>query len=91
MATGGHYGPGYVNGPGTGTSDDINARLSDGEYVIDAPTVSLLGAGSNAAGARALDRMRMNVRRHAGRKLVQGKQPMRARAPEQYLTAGYTS
>ena len=27
---------GYVSGPGTGTSDSINARLSNGEYVINA-------------------------------------------------------
>ena len=27
---------GYVSGPGTGTSDSIPARLSDGEYVINA-------------------------------------------------------
>ena len=27
---------GYVTGPGTGTSDSINARLSNGEYVIPA-------------------------------------------------------
>lgn len=27
---------GYVSGPGTGTSDSINARLSNGEYVVNA-------------------------------------------------------
>jgi hypothetical protein len=37
-ATGGH-----VQGPGTGTSDSILARLSDGEYVNTAKTVDSLG------------------------------------------------
>lgn len=31
---------GLVRGPGTGTSDSINARLSNGEFVNDAKTVS---------------------------------------------------
>lgn len=34
---------GYVSGPGTGTSDSISARLSNGEYVVNAATVSRLG------------------------------------------------
>ena len=36
----------YVEGEGTGRSDEIPAYLSDGEYVIDAETVSMLGDGS---------------------------------------------
>lgn len=35
---------GKVRGPGTGTSDSILARLSNGEYVIDALTTSRFGA-----------------------------------------------
>lgn len=77
----------HVRGPGDGTSDDINAKLSDGEYVMDAPTVSLIGNGSNEAGARKLDAMRQNVRMHAGKHLVRGKQPMHALPPEQYMSA----
>jgi hypothetical protein len=34
---------GDVNGPGTATSDSIPARLSDGEYVINADAVALPG------------------------------------------------
>ena len=34
---------GEVDGPGTGTSDSIKARLSDGEYVISADVVNKLG------------------------------------------------
>ncbi len=36
---------GYVSGPGTGTSDSINARLSDGEFVMRAAAVDRFGVG----------------------------------------------
>jgi TP901 family phage tail tape measure protein len=36
---------GYISGPGTGTSDSIPARLSDGEYVIKASAVDQYGVG----------------------------------------------
>lgn len=36
---------GYVSGPGTGTSDSIPARLSNGEFVMRAAAVSRYGAG----------------------------------------------
>lgn len=52
-ATGGFFGPGgvthrfaeggMVSGPGTGTSDSILARISNGEFVSDAKTVSHFG------------------------------------------------
>lgn len=38
---------GPVRGPGTGTSDSINARLSNGEHVVTAREVA--GAGGNGA------------------------------------------
>ncbi len=34
---------GYITGPGTGTSDDIPAMLSNGEYVIRSAAVSQIG------------------------------------------------
>jgi hypothetical protein len=34
---------GYVSGPGTGTSDSISARLSNGEFVMRASAVSAYG------------------------------------------------
>jgi TP901 family phage tail tape measure protein len=34
---------GYISGPGTGTSDSIPARLSNGEFVMSAKTVSTYG------------------------------------------------
>lgn len=55
---------GYLNGYSGGQDDDINAKLSDGEYVIDASTVSDLGDGNNANGAKKLDQMRRNIREH---------------------------
>lgn len=36
---------GYISGPGTATSDSIPARLSNGEYVIQADAVSKYGKG----------------------------------------------
>lgn len=69
-----------LKGPGDGVSDDIpatihrddgskqEARLADGEFVVDARTVSELGNGSTEAGARKLyamvDRVH-NARRSA--------------------------
>lgn len=56
-----------------GRSDMIDARLSEGEYVMDAETVALLGDGSTAAGAKKLDALRKNIRTHKGRALAKGK------------------
>ncbi|ORA77179.1 hypothetical protein BST28_18855 [Mycolicibacter kumamotonensis] len=33
---GGHAGGGYISGPGTGTSDSIVARVSNGEFIVNA-------------------------------------------------------
>jgi hypothetical protein len=77
-----------VNGAGTGRSDDIPAVLSDGEYVIDAETVALLGDGSNKAGAKKLDELRIKVRKHKGKKLAKGRFSANAKKPEAYLSGG---
>ena len=45
----------YADGKGTGQSDDIPALLHDGDYVMDAETVSALGDGSSKAGREVLD------------------------------------
>lgn len=74
-----------VRGPGTGRSDDIPARLSDGEYVIDAETVALLGDGSTDEGARRLDQLREKIRKHKGRNLSKGKFSHKAKDPASYL------
>jgi len=45
---------GASNGPGTGTSDDIPAMLSDGEFVVTANAVKNLGGGDRMLGARKM-------------------------------------
>ena len=79
---------GGVDGPGGGRDDAIDARLSDGEYVIDAETVALLGDGSSKAGARRLDDFRVKVRKHKGRSLAKGDFSVKAKDPHAYLAGG---
>lgn len=92
MATGGAYEGGglnamarFVRGGGSGRDDEINARLSDGEYVMDAETVAMLGDGSTNEGARRLDQMRAKLRKHKGKALVRGKFSPNAKSPLSYL------
>ena len=54
----------YACGGGTGQSDDIPAMLHDGDYVMDAETVSALGDGSSKAGMHVLDGFRSKVPHH---------------------------
>lgn len=50
---------GQISGPGTGTSDDIPAMLSDGEFVMTADAVRGAGNGSRERGVRRMyDMMR---------------------------------
>lgn len=80
----------FLNGPGDGTSDSIpariggqqEARLADGEFVIDARTVSELGNGSSKAGAKKLYAMMDRV--HSARRKAQRGQPSGA---EKYMPA----
>lgn len=74
-----------AQGGGSGRDDTIDARLSDGEYVMDAETVAMLGDGSTRAGAKKLDEMRMQLRRHKGRALARGKFSPDAKSPLHYL------
>jgi hypothetical protein len=48
---------GGISGPGTGTSDNIPAMLSDGEFVLTAKAVRGAGGGSRRDGAKKLYRM----------------------------------
>jgi hypothetical protein len=73
-----------VNGPGDGQSDDIPAMLADGEYVMDAELVAMLGNGSNKAGAKILDKFREEVRAHK-RGTDLKKIPPKAKSPLAYL------
>jgi hypothetical protein len=77
-----------VEGAGDGRDDKIPALLSDGEYVIDAETVALLGNGSNKAGAELLDSFRVNVRKQKGKKLARGEFSDNAKRPEHYMAGG---
>ena len=45
---------GSINGPGTGTSDDIPAMLSDGEFVMTADAVRGAGNGSRKHGMKRM-------------------------------------
>ncbi len=74
-----------ARGSGSGRDDTINARLSDGEYVMDAETVALLGDGSNSEGARRLDQMRKEIRAQKGKSLAKGKFSPNAKSPLAYL------
>jgi hypothetical protein len=46
-----YYHGGEVEGPGTGTSDSVPARLSDGEFVMTAKAVRGAGGGDRDIGA----------------------------------------
>ena len=48
---------GEIVGPGTGTSDDIPAMLSDGEFVMTAKAVRNAGNGSRKEGAKNMYKM----------------------------------
>lgn len=56
---------GHIAGPGTGTSDDVPAMLSDGEFVFTAKAVRAMGNGSRRAGAK---RMYALMKKLEGRK-----------------------
>jgi len=73
-----------VNGKGDGQSDEIPAWLADGEYVMDAELVSMLGNGSNKAGAKILDEFREKIRAHK-RGAPLDKIPPKAKSPLNYL------
>lgn len=70
---------------GTGMKDDVPAvigmahggtaaALSEGEYVIPADVVSMLGDGNSDAGAKILDQLCKQVRQEKGKHLAKGRQ-----------------
>lgn len=89
-AKGGSSKPRYVEGPGSGRDDKIPALLSDGEYVIDAETLALLGDGSTKEGARRMDKFRASIRQHKGRALSRGRISPDAKSPSKYMGGGLT-
>ena len=76
-----------VHGHGDGQGDKVPARLSPGEYVMDADVVSALGNGDNNAGAAKLDQMRENIRAH-NRSAPVDNIPSPALAPQAYMRGG---
>lgn len=56
---------GEVNGPGTGTSDSVPARLSDGEFVLTAKAVRGAGGGDRDLGAARMYDMMSSLERVA--------------------------
>jgi len=73
---------GQVPGGGDGMSDSVPATIdgqqdllaSKDEYMVDAPTVAMIGNGSSDAGAKKLDKMREEVRKAATGSTMQPKQ-----------------
>jgi hypothetical protein len=80
--------PQFVSGQGSGRDDTVEALLSDGEYVVDAESVALLGDGSLDEGAKRLDELRANLRKHKGAALAQGKFSPAAKDPTAYMAKG---
>ena len=56
---------GEVTGPGTGTSDSVPARLSDGEFVLTAKAVRGAGGGDRDVGAARMYEMMSELERVA--------------------------
>ena len=84
MSEGGQRYVGSGEELGDGTSDEVDAKLSAGEFVIPADVVSALGNGDNQSGAGVLDRFIEKIRMHKqenGTKL-----PPDAKDPLDYLS-----
>jgi hypothetical protein len=73
-----------MDGMGDGRSDHVDAKLSPGEFVMDAETVALAGNGNSDAGARAMEAVRQTIRKEKGKKLAQGKFSPNAKKPGYY-------
>ena len=67
-----------------GQDDVVNIKAAPGEYVFDADTVAALGDGNTETGARKLDEMRYNIRKHK-RSAPPDSIPPRARPAQKYL------
>ena len=73
---------GQVQGGGDGMSDSVPATIdgqqdllaSKDEYMVDAPTVAMIGNGSSDAGAKKLDKMREEIRKQSIGSTIQPKQ-----------------
>lgn len=73
--------PRHFSGQGGGQDDDIDAKLSAGEFVIPADVVAHLGDGNNDAGAERLHEFMDAIRSHKAGK----GHPPKAKKAQQYL------
>lgn len=55
---------GFLEGCSQGQDDNVPALLSEGEFVIPADVVADLGDGNSKAGAKRLEQMMKEIRRH---------------------------
>ena len=78
---------GLIQGEGGGQDDIVDVKAAPGEYVMDAEVVSALGDGNNEEGARKLDQMRVNIRKHK-RTGGLASIPPKAKKPDQYMKKG---
>jgi hypothetical protein len=85
-AAGGEAPERYVpmDGQGDGRSDHVDAKLSPGEFVMDAETVALLGNGNSDAGAKRMETIRQTLRKEKGKALAKGKFSPNAKKPGFY-------
>jgi hypothetical protein len=74
----------FLQGNSGGQDDNVQAMLSDGEYVIPADVVAHLGDGNNNAGANKLDQLISKVRKHKGGKNLL---PKKAKSLTHYMKA----
>ena len=85
---------GQVPGGGDGMSDSVPATIdgqqdllaSVDEYMVDAPTVAMIGNGSSDAGARKLDNFRKKIREEATGSPEQQKQINAEKIMQETLT-----
>lgn len=75
---------GAVQGLDGGQSDMIDAKLSPGEYVFDAESVSALGDGNTEAGVAKLDELRRQLREQK-RSAPVDDIPSQSRGPLSYM------
>lgn len=72
----------YIKGTTGGQDDQIEARVSDGEFVIPADVVAHAGDGNNEAGAKKFYKLMENIRKHKGGKI---KLPPKAKSLASYM------
>ena len=76
----------YAKG-GEAKSEPVPAKIADGEYVFPAAFVTALGGGDNKLGAKLLDTMREELRKHK-RSAPDNKIPPKAFSPLKYIEMG---